>query len=135
MSTNYYFKFTGVTLYAFGNARESTTFSRLIKEMEDTLNELKYIHIGKRSVGWKPLFQKTEFFSSVEEVENFHNENKGRLTIVDEYDNEFTLDGLRSALFDWNKKDIGARSHLDVVTSFEAYADKDGYEFLNADFG
>lgn len=135
MSTNYYFKFYGASLSIDSKVEKEKSFSRLIEEMEATLNELNHIHIGKRSVGWKPVFQKTEFYSTVKELEQFYKDNERVLAIVDEYGNEFTFEGLKSALMDWNKDQNGAKGHLEIISSFFTYKDEDGYEFLDTNFG
>lgn len=60
------------------------------------------IHIGKRSYGWKPLFELHEnAYSSVEEMKEFINKHKKYIRIFDEYGTEFTLDELQKELIEW----------------------------------
>lgn len=44
------------------------------------LAEIDYprLRICKSSGGWKPLFQKTDFYSSVMELKEFYNKNKDK---------------------------------------------------------
>ena len=61
------------------------------------------IHIGKRSSGWKPLFQRHDkAYKSVVELKRFILEfaDKG-LEIYDEYGKKFTLDELDEKLIQW----------------------------------
>lgn len=40
--------------------------------------DMSKIKICKSSGGWKPLFQKTDFYSSVRELKEFYNKNKDK---------------------------------------------------------
>lgn len=62
------------------------------------------IHIGKRSIGWKPLFQgHNKAYKSVEEMKQFITNNYDLLKIYDEYGKYFTLNELQEELIDWGK--------------------------------
>ena len=62
------------------------------------------IHIGKRSIGWKPLFQSHDkAYKSVEEMKQFITNNYDLLKIYDEYGKYFTLNELQEELIDWGK--------------------------------
>lgn len=62
------------------------------------------IHIGKRSSGWKPLFQVHDnAYTSVKSMKKFINSHKEDIRIFDEYDKEFTLEQLQDELIDWSK--------------------------------
>lgn len=61
------------------------------------------IHIGKRSLGWKPLLQAHKnAYKSVKELTKFLEEHK-EFEIFDEYESWFTLEGLQLELLDWEK--------------------------------
>lgn len=62
------------------------------------------IHIGKRSMGWHPLFQcHNKAYKSVEEMKQFITNNYDLLKIYDEYGKYFTLNELQEELIDWGK--------------------------------
>ena len=63
------------------------------------------IHIGKRSLGWKPCFEWHEkAYKSVEEMKNFISDHSNDIEIYDEYDDIFTLEELQSELIDWSEQ-------------------------------
>jgi len=100
MGTNYYFK-----------KKDSSKIMKMIEEncfydkdyLYDLERKLTELHIGKSSGGWRPLFQKTKYYSSISELENFYNKNKDNLTILDEYGDEFSWDMLAIELINWNQ--------------------------------
>ena len=60
------------------------------------------VHIGKRSCGWKPLFQTHKnAYDSVEEMKNFINRHKNDIRIFDECGEEFDIKGLEDELINW----------------------------------
>lgn len=62
------------------------------------------IHIGKRSIGWMPLFQNHDkAYRSVSQMIKFISDHKNDLEIFDEYGQVFTLDELKHELVDWGK--------------------------------
>lgn len=62
------------------------------------------IHIGKRSCGWKPLFQNHDnAYKSVAEMKDFIKLHENDIRIFDEYEREFTLEELQDELIDWSK--------------------------------
>lgn len=123
MSTNYYF---------------NIDLDKLLKDIDNKLLR-KYLlnhfdaklHIGKRSIGWKPVFEKTDFYSSVQEIRDFYNENKNHLAIVNEYGRQLTLEELEDELIDWNKEnaDVKEREVWD-----NRYQDSEGYDFIENEF-
>lgn len=124
MSTNYYFQINS----------SLTINNDLSIELQDYLlsqidNEL---HIGKRSAGWPPSFQKTSFYSSVKEMNAFYKENVNYLTIIDEYeDRTLSWRDLESELINWNKNE----SNLMSRDGFEdTYKDDEGYDFITVNF-
>ena len=63
------------------------------------------IHIGKRSGGWKPLFEAhSNAYSSVKEMKEFIRRHKKDIRIFDEYDREFSLEELEDELITWGEK-------------------------------
>lgn len=81
------------------------------------------IHIGKRSSGWKPLFQKQEQFSSVRELKQFYLNNSDKYEIVNEYGVIYTWEDLEEELINWN----GQRENCDRSDS---YKDSDGFPWV-----
>lgn len=129
MSTNYYFQIKS----------SITTDDKLSLNLQDyLLNQVNTeLHIGKRSGGWRPLFNKTDFYSSVKEIEEFYKNNKDFLCIVDEYDNLLSWNDLKSELIDWNKdEDVIDRKHefgfLYDIGSY--YKDEEGNDFSIYEF-
>lgn len=63
------------------------------------------IHIGKRSLGWKPLFQEHKnAYNSVEEMKKFIRNNGNDIRIFDEYNREFSLEELDGKLITWGEQ-------------------------------
>ncbi|PFJ28951.1 MULTISPECIES: hypothetical protein [Bacillus cereus group] len=84
------------------------------------------IHIGKRSSGWKPSFEKQEQFSSVRELKIFYHNNQDKYEIVDEYNRVYDWGGLVKELITWNpngKEDI-----------HDSYKDEEGYIWHKYEF-
>lgn len=109
MSTNYYFKVDSDCIFC----------------------KDKTIHIGKRSGGWKPSFERTEFYSSVKEMKEFYEENKHIIKVVNEYDEVLSMKELEKELFDWKREDNNA-----LVNEMREgdYKDKEGYYFIGSEF-
>ena len=92
------------------------------------------LHIGKRSAGWLPLFEETEFYSSVKELEEFYERNKGHLVIEDEYGWDMSFEELREDLIEWDgglAAEGKPRTHGEVMSIFR---DDEGYEFVGWEF-
>lgn len=97
MSTNYYAKFTdkNIVLKYFEGEFD-------INEEND--HKEYYVHIGKRSNGWKPLFEShPKAYSSVQEMISFFKKHLSDVVIEDEYGKAYSLDSLKKELIDWNK--------------------------------
>lgn len=110
MSTNYYFKVEADSVF------------------DNDENRYPDIHIGKRSAGWKPIFQASNFYSSVDEIVEFYIKYKNILTIVNEYEEKLTLQELEEELFNWESC-RNWRSH-----DYNIYLDNRGYEFSGVEF-
>jgi len=130
MGTNFYFK-----------KKNSSKVINFIKENcfynEDYLytieENLCSLHIGKRSSGWKPCFQKTLYYSNMKEMEKFYFENKEDLIILDEYGEEYSWIQLQSELMNFNKdKSDDIFNRLDILSGY--YKDDDGYDWCENDF-
>jgi len=93
------------------------------------LAEIEYpkLHICKISIGWKPLFESTKYYKSMQELKNFYEKNKNRISITDEYGEEQDIDELFKTI-DNRYKNKNNRSHPD------AYKDEQGYEWIDCDF-
>lgn len=133
MSTNYYFKIK--------NSDEiKNDIRQLLKEKkldfilgEKILNDEGWIfndeiHIGKNSGGWRPLFEKTEQYSSIKELVQFYEDNKDKLIIMDEYSSEITLEELKDILF------IKQGKLHESELCFKTYLDEEGYQFGVGEF-
>ena len=75
-------------------------------ELTDTPDWGYLIHIGKRSLGWLPLFQSHKGIKSVKDIEAWC--QLPEVTILDEYDEEFTWEQLKEELIYWNGGVAGA---------------------------
>lgn len=67
-------------------------------------DELVYyeIHLGKRSAGWKPLFQTHKSaYSSVKSMLYFLTRHRDDFRIYDEYDKIMSINELKEELVDW----------------------------------
>lgn len=63
------------------------------------------VHIGKRSCGWKPLFQNHDnAYKSVNDMKKFIEFHKQDIRIFNEYEEEFTLDQLEDELINWDEQ-------------------------------
>lgn len=93
------------------------------------LAETEYpeLHICKISMGWKPLFQVTKFYSNVKELKEFYNKNKDRIHIEDEYGEVQDINELFEFI-DMKYKDKHNQIHTD------AHKDEQGYEWISNDF-
>lgn len=138
MSTNYYFRNKQMHKQSVEiNHKVELKIQEIIEEIktlvddEDELERIKRnledhaevgyeeIHIGKRSMGWKPTFERQDQFSSVRELEAFYQTNKDTYEIVNEYGEVFDWDGLVSELITW---DQNGKENL-----YDSYKDKDGH--------
>ena len=139
MGTNFYFKVKTdiqINIPIDGEIKNS-----ILEKLNYALQDVTEIHIGKRSGGWLPLFQKTNYYSSVKEIKEFYEKNKEHLIIIDEYDMEYSLDELDEEIFSWNKGNPDAKTHLDL-NDFRNdsnygpsyYTDSEGYEFTATEF-
>lgn len=63
------------------------------------------IHIGKRSAGWKPLFEgHKNAYDSVEAMKEFIQDHTDDIRIFDEYNREFSLEELEDELITWESQ-------------------------------
>lgn len=132
MSTNYYFKVKDI-IDISSKGKNSPLKEDIVSKLQETTKDLSYIHIGKRSAGWKPIFQKTKYFSSVKNIVKFYNENKDDIIIVDEYDKELSFNDLEEELFNWNVENKEAKEH-DTGEYDDYYRDCENYCFCIYDF-
>lgn len=87
------------------------------------------VHIGKRSMGWVPLFEAGEYFSTMKELEEWHLKNQNEYIIENEYGEELDWNNLETELFEWEgKKTHSSNSYI------EYYKDEDGYEWTRGEF-
>lgn len=86
-------------------------------EARDIMNEVKDIHIGKRSGGWKFLWDANEFKYFEPTKESLIEWLKSG-QIIDEYDQEFTFDEF------WNKELDGFWDGYDAITYEKDYPER-----------
>lgn len=146
MSTNYYMKpkIIDEIKTDLANKKNSNTLEFEENILNEVINGLDsdvyWLHIGKRSGGRKPTFHKTNYWSSVEEIIDYYDKNKEKVSIVDEYDTELSIEELKENLIDWNKDNKNALTPFDKESGFNDYwlknyyKDKDGYIFTTDNF-
>lgn len=113
------------------------------------------IHIGKRSCGWKPLFQAHKnAYASVSEMMRFIMEHP-EVQIFDEYGDSLSIEQLKEELIDWaecqEKRIIDYEGvgkvqvpidHVEIseresdwsLIKVEYWHDEDGYDFTDREF-
>lgn len=106
--------------------------------------ELPELHIGKRSLGWKFLFQTSDYWKNTDELIDFYNKHKSYMIIIDEYNREY-----KNGIEDFIKEEVqptyerpGNTSHIEYSKiheyfDFNNYYIKDkkyGYEFDTREF-
>lgn len=125
MSTNYYFNINLDKEILCG----SLELNEFLLRQVDT-----YIHIGKRSGGWLPLFKESMFYNSVEGIVDFYKRNEEYLTIEDDYGWEMSFEELEEELLEWDGGPAAKgnpRSHEELRG---IYRDDAGYEFVSWEF-
>ncbi len=100
--------------------------------------ELPDLHICKLSYGWKPLFQKSKYFSTFKEFEDFYKLHTDIFDFVDEYDEIQDFEEFKEYVFE-KVKDKKSQTHLQYNgglpgLSLEYTKDKDGIEWTNHEF-
>ena len=135
MSTNYYFEVKN-NEEVINKIQEISQFinKESIKKIE---YDLKWIHIGKRSAGWKPVFQAQEYFKTIEELKQFYDNNQEKLNIKSEYDQIMTWEELDKELIQWSPEGLSSVDEAnknDYNYNNQYYKDKIGYEWIDSDF-
>ncbi|HEY5562731.1 MAG TPA: hypothetical protein VIK72_13425 [Clostridiaceae bacterium] len=135
MGTNFYFRVKGADKIA----EQFKGLSSLITD--DMIDGLKYrlvnIHIGKTSCGWKPLFESQSYFKSMDELEAFYQQHKETIIVEDEYETEYTWEGLKERLFNWNptgKSCVKDANKEEYNYHDSYYVDNTGYEWTKSEF-
>lgn len=139
-----------------------TTDKKLVEEYfpnEYKITDSPYfgyeIHIGKRSCGWKPLFEAhKKAYGSVEEMMEFI--KLFDIRIFDEYEREYNIEEFKDALITWEEQQKKKMIHYDGVPGLIQtpighveimerepnryiphpvyWNDKDGYDFVEGEF-
>ena len=148
MSTNYYFvnKQSKIEVEEFNNKLTNLFegFSYQLKQLgvEDTLSielekwmyekQEERIHIGKRSMGWIPLFEANyDHFDSMKKMKDWYSKNQNNYTIENEYEKELTWNELEEELISWQ----GEKTHIGLSGHYSGYYnDEDGYEWTRGEF-
>jgi hypothetical protein len=145
MSTNYYFK--NKEQYEMSITAKRITDNKieeiinLIKNIVNDENEIlkikwkledatyigyERIHIGKRSMGWMPSFERQKgLFGTVREMKKFYEDNKDIYEIENEYGVVLSWDELEKELMEWK----GDRENI-----HDSYKDEDGYIWHRYEF-
>ncbi|MBP1308935.1 hypothetical protein JOD82_001955 [Paenibacillus sp. 1182] len=145
MSTNYYFRnkeeYSKITkinqlvqnkikdiVNEIGNiVRDGDEVQEITHKIEQaTYMECSLIHIGKRSLGLKPLFKVQKEFSTLNQLQTFYYENKDKYEIVNEYGEVIDWNGLKTELIHWK----GERIHQ----GSDILYDEDGYQWKVHEF-
>lgn len=115
------------------------------------------IHIGKRSCGWRPLFEAhSDAYDSVSGLLDFLRKYQDKVEIYDEYNELHTIEQLKEELINWAKNQERRIIHYDdYIGDIEApidhvemdrrdnrnpwlkihyWHDKDGYDFTDRPF-
>ena len=106
-----------------------------LREIEFKMSDLERvperIHIGKRSAGWKPLFQtQDDYYVGIEGMKEWFKKNRSKWSIVDEYGKYYTWGQLERELINWEKDGkSGLNGEFD-----HHYKLIDGYEWMDSDF-
>jgi len=135
MSTNYYFEIKN-SEEVMSKIQEISKFISQ-ESIEKIEHELKFIHIGKRSAGWKPIFQVQEYFKTVEELKQFYNKHVEVLIIKSEYNEIMTWDELEEELLKWTsdgKSSVQEAIKNNYNYNNQYYIDEFGYEWLDGEF-
>lgn len=131
MSTNYYFRNKEEYLKINQiNQLVQNKIKDIINEIgsmvrdEDEVQEIKHkieqatymecslIHIGKRSIGWKPLFKVQKEFSTMNHLQTFYLENKDKYEIVNEYGEVVGWKDIKTELIAWKGERIHRGSDI-----------------------
>lgn len=105
--------------------------------------ELPELHIGKRSSGWKFLFQSNDYWKNTDELIAFYNKHKDYMVIIDEYNEEY--DGGIEKFIEEEVQPTydnpNNTSHIDYDKEYYYYLEntytkdkKYGYEFDSREF-
>jgi len=106
---------------------------------EDNVEDFS-IHIAKTCAGWKTLFQKTEYYESVKQIEEFYKANIQKYEIRNIYGDVYTWQEFVDNVIDFNKDDDACLRHCDVSQSGERFidmsysVDEQGYCFSSREF-
>lgn len=149
MSTNYYFvniKSIEATiqfnkeLYRIMGTMEAqfqqlhlsyTDYHKVMDSMSNLLREPQQLHIGKRSAGWKPLFQLQQEYTSITGMREWFEAHSTEWIIMDECDKKMTWEELDSELIQFNANNPDALSHMEHPYDYRLI---DGHEWLNGEF-
>lgn len=128
MGTNYY-----IFLRGKKHREDMEKYFLYDHELTDDPDFGYLIHIGKRSAGWKPLFEDHHAYHSVKELLELLAEHP-TWEIADEYGEIFTVDGLKEKLINWEQVQIDNGHHCKLIVKSNGDFDdfKDGDSELNA---
>jgi hypothetical protein len=130
MGMNYYFD-------RKNSEEQSKTISELIGFLDaKTVRERLFekIHICKISAGWKPLFEKTDHYGSLDELKAFYEQNKDQFRVINEDREPVDLYDLLSKC-DERYNDDTNTSHLSLKShDYHRWLCSSGYEWTNGKF-
>lgn len=128
MSTNYYLKLKEEKRNQLDNLLNIIFNEKFKNIYNDEITSIinKEIHIGKSSSGWRPLFERTNYFESLKEFIKFYNDHKSDFDIVDEY----------NRIISWEEfeKEMIINKSGNFSQDYSYYFDEDGYWFNKREF-
>lgn len=130
MSTNYYIKRIPtidevITVQQAVKSATSENIQEVIRDQQEYIKEKsQYIHLGKRSAGWKfnwELWDNKYYKCSIKSIKEFLNQkiNEGWI-IINEYKEKFSVDEFFEEIHEWIYYDEGQTGSSDVVYDDDA---------------
>lgn len=138
IGTNYYFEVNSSKSDQILTNIQNNLF--LSKESYDIIEkEFKWIHICKFSCNWKPLFEKTKYYSNKKELIDFYKRNLDLLKIKDENNNYIDLQDLLDKIANYKWEYSYDLLSSDSVKSFNEckylyYTDEYGFDWCVNEF-
>ena len=105
------------------------------KQVVDALFTLerqpRRLHIGKTSMGWKPLFEMQAEYRGITGMREWYKKNRAEWRIINEYDVELTWEELEERLIKYSHLNPTAKSNTIIGRSYRL---EDGYEWSDSPF-
>lgn len=125
------------TNFSFYNKEVKETIEKLQEKYPDLDLQIPNLHIAKTSAGWKPLFNKTKYYSSVAEIYKYYHSDDNIL-IFDEYGTEYDWDAFVERVINFgdehNSKCHVAECRETWYCGCTHWHDEEGYDFTDGDW-